>query len=280
MLILAFLAAAIIVAVIYVKAAGAVMWKGVLMFAAIFVALNLVYILFVAIMSLFVSNTKPIVKQNPLCRSACVGVTGLLLGYCWVRTKVYGLEKLPEGERFLLVSNHRSLFDPLIFMKYLRKYEMAFIGKPSALALPVVGKIGYGAGCLPIDRANDREALKTVLTAADYLKKNFCSMAIFPEGTRNKTGDTLLPFRPGAFKIAQKAGTPVVVAALCGTESINRNMFRRVTDTELHILEVIPADEVREASTKELADRSSELIRKCVEKGESETENAAGARTA
>lgn len=279
-MILLFLILAIIVSAIFLYFTQTGILRALLVFVLSFIAFNVLYMCFWAIVGLFIDNSKPIRRQSALCRGGCVGISTLALGYCWVRTKVYGLEKLPEGERFLLVSNHRSLFDPLIFMKYLRKYEMAFIGKPSALALPVVGKIGYGAGCLPIDRANDREALKTVLTAADYLKKNFCSMAIFPEGTRNKTGDTLLPFRPGAFKIAQKAGTPVVVAALCGTESINRNMFRRVTDTELHLLEVIPADEVREASTKELADRSSELIRKCVEKAESETENAAGARTA
>ena len=279
-MILLFLILAIIVSAMFLYFTQTGILRALLVFVLSFIALNVLYMCFWVIVGLFIDNSKPIRRQSTLCRGGCVGISTLALGYCWVRTKVYGLEKLPEGERFLLVSNHRSLFDPLIFMKYLRKYEMAFIGKPSALALPVVGKIGYGAGCLPIDRANDREALKTVLTAADYLKKNFCSMAIFPEGTRNKTGDTLLPFRPGAFKIAQKAGTPVVVAALCGTESINRNMFRRVTDTELHILEVIPADEVREASTKELADRSSELIRKCVEKAESETENAAGARTA
>ena len=279
-MILLFLILAIIVSAIFFYFTQTGILRALLVFVLSFIAFNVLYMCFWAIVGLFIDNSKPIRRQSALCRGGCVGISTLALGYCWVRTKVYGLEKLPEGERFLLVSNHRSLFDPLIFMKYLRKYEMAFIGKPSALALPVVGKIGYGAGCLPIDRENDREALKTVLTAADYLKKDFCSMAIFPEGTRNKTGDTLLPFRPGAFKIAQKAGTPVVVAALCGTEGINRNMFRRVTDTELHILEVIPADEVREASTKELADRSSELIRKCVEKAENETESTAGARTA
>ena len=172
MLILAFLAAAIIVAVIYVKAAGAVMWKGVLMFAAIFVALNLVYILFVAIMSLFVSNTKPIVKQNPLCRSACVGVTGLLLGYCWVRTHITGLDKLPDAGRFVFISNHRSGFDPLIVLNRLKKYDIAFISKPSNMALPFIGRIAHGAGCLPIDRENDRNALVSILQAADYIKRD------------------------------------------------------------------------------------------------------------
>lgn len=259
MLILAFLAAAIIVAVIYVKAAGAVMWKGVLMFAAIFVALNLVYILFVAIMSLFVSNTKPIVKQNPLCRSACVGVTGLLLGYCWVRTHITGLDKLPDAGRFVFISNHRSGFDPLIVLNRLKKYDIAFISKPSNMVLPFIGRIAHGAGCLPIDRENDRNALVSILQAADYIKRDVCSIGIYPEGTRSRDG-ALLPFHAGSFKIAQKANVPLAVACIRGSESITKNALRRVTDVYLDILELIPAERVKEMTTHELADYSRGLI--------------------
>lgn len=279
-MILLFLAAAIIVSVMFLYFTQTGILRALLVFALSFIALNLLYMCFWAIVSLFIDNSKPIRRQSALCRDGCVGIASLALGYCWVRTKVYGLEKLPKDERFLLVCNHKSLFDPLVLVKYLKKFEVSFIGKPSALAIPVVGKIGYGAGCLPIDRANDREALKTVICAADYLKKDFCSMAIFPEGTRNKGEDTLLPFRAGAFKIAQKAGTPVVVAALCGTGDIKKNMFRRITDTELHILEVIPAEKVKETATKDLADYSSEIIKRCVEKTSAAQERTAGAKTA
>lgn len=225
-----------------------------------FLAVNVLYMLFWAVAGLFVDTSKPIKKQSGLFRRGCVGISSLALGYCGVRTKVDGIEKLPKEGRFLLVCNHRSLFDPLILVKYLKDYNLAFVGKPEALGIPVVGRVGYGAGCLPIDRKNDREALKTILTAADYLKKDFCSMAIFPEGTRNKTEETVLPFHAGSFKIAQKAGTPVVVAALHRTGDIGKNMFKRSTDTELHILDVIPAEKVKETKTRELAEYSRKLI--------------------
>lgn len=259
MLILAFLAAAVIAAVIYVKAAGAVMWKVLLVFAASFVALNLVYILFVAVMSLFVSNTKPLVKQNPLCRSACVGMTGLILGYCWVRTHITGLDKLPDAGRFVFISNHRSGFDPLIVLNRLKRYDIAFISKPSNMALPFVGRIAHGAGCLSIDRENDRNALTTILQAADYIKRGVCSVGIYPEGTRSRDG-ALLPFHAGSFKIAQRANVPLAVACIRGSESIAKNALRRVTDVYLDILELIPAERVKEMSTHELADYSRALI--------------------
>ncbi len=275
-MILLFLILALSISAIFLYFTQMGFLRALLVFVLSFVAINALYMFFWVIVGLFIDNSKPIRRQSALCQGGCVGISSLALGYCLVRTKVYGLEKVPKKGRFLLICNHRSLFDPLIIMKYLKDFQMAFVGKPSALALPVVGKIGYGAGCLPIDRENDREALKTVLTASDYIKKDFCSMAIFPEGTRNKTEDTLLPFRPGAIKIAQKAGVPVVVAALHGTGSIGKNMFKRFTDTELHILDVIPTEKVKESSTRELADYSSGLIRESIEK----TENAAGVKTA
>ena len=262
-MILLFLIISIILSLLYFCFAQASLLKALLVLIGSFLAVNILYMLFWAVAGLFIDNSKPIRKQSGLFRRGCVGISTLALGYCGVRTRVYGVEKLPKDGRFLLVCNHRSLFDPLILMKYLKDYNLAFVGKPEALNIPVVGKVGYGAGCLPIDRENDRKALKTILTAVDYLKKDFCSMAIFPEGTRNKTGETVLPFHAGSFKIAQRAGVPVVVAGLRGTGDIGGNMFRRFTDTELHILDVIPAEKVKETKTRELAEYSRGLIEKC-----------------
>ena len=44
-------------------------------------------------------------------------------------------------------------------------------------------------------------------------------MMIFPEGTRNK-GEELLPFKDGAYKIAQKAGVKIVPVSICGTDKM------------------------------------------------------------
>lgn len=259
-MVLLFLAVSVVISVLYFCFFKAAFGKALLVLLLSFLAVNILYLLFWAVVGLFVDPSKPLKKQNRLCRGGCVGISSLALGYCGVRTRVYGLEKLPTDRRFLLVCNHRSLFDPLILVKALKDFNLAFVGKPEALGIPVVGRVGYGAGCLPINRENDREALKTVLTAADYLKKDFCSMAIFPEGTRNRTEDILLPFHAGSFKIAQKAGTPVVVAALHNTGSIGENMFRRVTDVELHILAVIPAEQVKAEKTRALAETARKLI--------------------
>lgn len=259
MLILAFLLLAVGAAVIYVRCCGFVVWKTALLFAGCFLALNLFYLLVAWVASWFVNPSKPLARQSGLCRSACVYASLLVTGYCWVRTHVRGMEKLPETGRFLLVCNHRSMFDPIVLTRALRRFNISFVSKPGNMNLPVLGRIGYGAGCLPIDRENDRKALTTILTAAGYLKRGLCSMAIYPEGTRSKTGE-LLPFHAGSFKIAQKANAPLIITAVSGTEKVGKNVLRCPTDVYLDILEVIPAEKVKAMSTRELAEYSSRLI--------------------
>ena len=79
-------------------------------------------------------------------------------------------------------------------------------------------------------------------------------MAIFPEGYVSKTGE-LLPFRNGAFKIAKKAGCPIVVATIKNTKQFMKNIFKRKTDIYLDILDVIDTSSVEASSTTELGER-------------------------
>lgn len=175
---------------------------------------------------------------------------GLILVLSRVRLHVRGLDKLPEG-RFLLVQNHRSGYDPIVTGWALRKTELAFICKPQILDLPVVGPILKRAGALAIDRENDREALRTILAAADLLKRNIASIGIYPEGTRNRSSG-LLPFRNGAFKIAQKAGVPIVITSVRGTDDVRRRFPWKRSDVYLNICAVLDASDVCMMKTQEI----------------------------
>ena len=79
-------------------------------------------------------------------------------------------------------------------------------------------------------------------------------MCVYPEGTRSKSGE-LLEFHNGVFKIAQKAGVPIVVVALRGTENISKNYIRRRTDIYHDIVDVIPAEEVKALKSDEIGTR-------------------------
>ena len=159
----------------------------------------------------------------------------------------------------------------MVAMDKLRDSNISFISKPENMAIPVVGKVLYGAGFLAIDRENDRNALKTILTAADYLKRDLCSIGIYPEGTRSKTGE-LLPFHAGSFKIAQRAKVPVVVACVRGSEKSQVVNPFRPNKVRLEILDVIPAETVSASRTDALAEQARELILACLDQGKTGAE--------
>lgn len=239
-------------------AAHATVWGALLTALLGFLGANVLFALFFWVNSLL-QKDQPLEKQSRVCRWTCRSVGRWLGGWAGMRVHITGREKLPEGEPFLFVSNHRSMFDPLLVIGYLPEYNISFVSKPSNLELPIAGITAKKAGFLAIDRENNREALKTILQAADYLKRGICNIGIYPEGTRNRTQE-LLPFHAGSFKIAQKAGVPVVVASVRGTEHVKDCLFFKRTPVYLNILECIDAETVKSMSTPELADHAKAII--------------------
>ena len=87
-------------------------------------------------------------------------------------------------------------------------------------------------------RENDREALTAILRGIKQIKDDEYCVGVYPEGTRNATEDTLLPFKSGCFKIATKTNCPIVVMSIKGSDKIkNRYPFKRTTVT-LEVVDV------------------------------------------
>lgn len=254
------IALAIVTTLIYgVAVSGAPLLSLLLVLLGSFVLYNIIFVLVVFFTGVFLPDTFPVTKVNRWAYTCAVLVGQWLSGWCGVKPRFTGEEKLPEG-RFLYVCNHRSIFDPLTVFGWLGAHEISFVAKPSLFRFPPMSHLLHAGGHMAIDRDNARAAMTTIQTAADYLKNDMCSIGIYPEGTRSRT-DELLPFRAGAFKIAQKAHVPVVVAAVRGSGHAVRGLFlwRRVMQTD--ILEVIDADTVKAMSTKELSARCEAEIR-------------------
>ena len=173
-----------------------------------------------------------------------------------LRVDATGLEKIPREGRFLLVCNHLDDSDPAVLMHYFRNYQLAFISKRENKDMFIVGKLMHKLQCQLVNRENDREALKCILKCIEILKNDRASVAVFPEGYESKDG-RLLPFRAGVFKIAQKAQVPIVVCTLQGTEHVIANLkkLKPIPRVRLHLLEVIPAEELSGKTTVEIAQR-------------------------
>ena len=226
-------------------------------YLASFIAAILLYYLFLYVFTFSIDRHDPPKEDHPFRRKCVVRVIGQLCRYGRLRIHLTGAEKLPEG-RFLVVSNHRSGYDPISTVWALRSRDLAFITKSENHRIPIAGPLIFGSNYLPIDRENPREAMKTISAAADLLINDVVSVGVYPEGTRGREAD-MLPFHNGVFKIAQKAKTPLVVATVRGAEDIGKNLPWRDTDVHLRICEVIPAEELG-ANTAALSERVRAII--------------------
>ena len=171
-----------------------------------------------------------------------------------------GLDKIPD-EPFLLVSNHKSFFDPLVGIELFKKHNLAWVSKEENMRIPAVGKYMFAVGCIPINRTSTKEAIKSINKAAEYIKSGYCSIGIYPEGKENKTDDVpLLPFRDGAFKIAKKAGCPVVVTTIKNSRRVFRRFVFKPIHIRIDVLDVIDKDTVKKLKTPELSKLTSDIM--------------------
>ena len=188
-------------------------------------------------------------------------VAGLL------KVHVSGYEKVPFGQRFLLVSNHCSKFDNFIHCAVLEKTQLAYISKPENFKIPIGGRFMRRGLYLSLPRGNTREEFKVIMKAIEYIKDDKVSIGIFPEGSRSKTG-LLQEFKPGAFKIAEKAKCPVLVCSMKNTFDIHKNWPWKRTHVYMNILELIEPSVWDEKNTVEISQYAHDLILKDQEKSE------------
>lgn len=171
-----------------------------------------------------------------------------------IRLTVTGGEKLPTEGRFLLVCNHLFLADPALLLNAFPQAQLAFITKKENQQMFIVGKLMHKILCQPLDRDNDRAALKTIRKCIQLLKEDKVSIGVFPEGYTSKDCK-LHPFRAGVFKIAQKANVPIVVCTVRNTRQIFKNLAKlKKTDVPLHLVDVIPVEQIQGKTTGEISD--------------------------
>ena len=222
------------------------------------VGLLLAYVMLIIISSLFVNTKKEYQRESRYFRFLLNSSTWLASKILRIKLHVTGMEKLPKG-RFLMVSNHRSKFDPILSWLVFDKCQIAFISKPENFKVPVYGRIIHRLCFMAIDRENPRNAVKTINRAVDLLNRDVACVAVYPEGTRNFE-EGLLPFHNAMFKIAQKANVPVAVVTVRNTYDIQKNYPLHRSHVYVDVVEVLSAEEVKAVKTAALGDKVRDLM--------------------
>ena len=248
-------AAALICAVAGAFSGLAFLWVLPVSFVGVFLLLAALWYMLIQIMAKSVDMEKEQENDSKLYRGVIRLTIAALLPALGVRVHTQGFEQsLPKG-RFLLVCNHLHDIDPAILLRYFPNNQLAFIAKREVQQMALVGPFFKKTLGQFVNRENDREALKCILSCIRLINEDKASIAVFPEGYVSL--DRLLhPLRPGVFKIAQKAKVPIVVCTLRDTYSALEKVKKlKGADIHLHLVGVIPAEELEKVTTVEIAQR-------------------------
>ena len=128
--------------------------------------------------------------------------------------KVIGREYFQKNETYVIVYNHNEFLDVPLSAPFVPGGNKT-IAKASFGKVPIFGWF-YKRGGIMVDRNKENSRVKSFEEMKTALKKGI-HMCIYPEGTRNRTGNPLKPFYDGAFKLAIDAKKEIIPCVIVGT---------------------------------------------------------------
>ncbi len=128
--------------------------------------------------------------------------------------KVVGRENFEKNKNYVIVYNHNAFLDVPLSAPFVPGGNKT-IAKASFGKFPIFGWF-YKRGGIMVDRKKENSRVKSYEAMRATLKKGI-HMCIYPEGTRNRTGNPLKPFYDGAFKLAIDAKKEIIPCVILGT---------------------------------------------------------------
>lgn len=170
-----------------------------------------------------------------------------------IRVRVEGRENIQPGVHYIFLSNHVSNLDPPIVLPAIPGMTSVFL-KKELMNIPLLGTAMRMGKYVPVSRAKSREdAQRSVEAAADALNSGL-HITVFPEGTRSADG-RLLPFKKGAFFLAEATGAPIIPIVISGTERMMPKGTYRIAPGEAYLRFLPPIHPQDAASREDLMER-------------------------
>ncbi len=146
-----------------------------------------------------------------------------------LKLDVSGRENLYKHRPCVAISNHQTGLDIFIGTAMVPP-RMVSMGKKSLRRIPIFGQMYWLSGNVLIDRANKRKAMSVMDKVAKEMHERDLSVWIMPEGTRSR-GRGILPFKRGAFYLAQRAGVALVPVVVSDYKNLNFKKWKSGTIT-------------------------------------------------
>lgn len=182
-----------------------------------------------------------------------------IMKYCMdIDVKVIGAEKLAK-KPFIAIANHQSTLDVLVLGKMFPR-DCTVTAKKSLKYIPFLGWFMTLSGTFFLDRSSREKSVRTLNRGLKQIKERKRALWIFPEGTRSYATDlSILPFKKGAFHMAQQGNIPIIPIVVSNTSTImnpKNKVFNRGVIT-IKVLDPVSA----EGLAKEDVGKFSETIR-------------------
>lgn len=182
-----------------------------------------------------------------------------------VRLSADGLEHVRPGESYIVMANHRSMYDiPVVHYLLGAGRDLRWIGKEELLDVPVFGWAFRASRHVAIDRQHRERGIAALERAAAESAEGV-SFVVMPEGTRSRDG-RLLPFKKGGFHLAIDTGLPILPTAIMGSGKMMPKGTWWILPGSIEVI-VRPPVETRglgKDAVKELRDRVRGIIREAL----------------
>ncbi|HWQ03567.1 MAG TPA: AMP-binding protein [Candidatus Nitrosotenuis sp.] len=165
------------------------------------------------------------------CRATQIG-TSILFKMIFVPVRVTGWEHLRAGGPWVMVSNHTSFFDVILYLS-LFKFPYRFVSKKEVASWPFIGTFIRRRTDFAFTREDRNQRLEQAVALENSLREGV-SLLIYPEGTFEPVAG-VRPFQLGAFKAAYATRCPVVPIALRGPRTLLRDGAKLPRPTSIHV---------------------------------------------
>ncbi len=180
----------------------------------------LIYFILMNTLLLLVFILRPFHRNSVAMGGKWYGSMAKIMG---LKVVVQNRQVIDPNQTYVCIANHQNSFDLMTICKAAFN-GVVTVGKKSLIWIPFFGLIYYFSGNIMIDRKNSGKARDTLkFTAKKILDGNF-SVWFFPEGTRSY-GRGLLPFKTGAFRIAEQTSKSLLM--ICASDTHQQIKWNR-----------------------------------------------------
>jgi 1-acyl-sn-glycerol-3-phosphate acyltransferase len=149
------------------------------------------------------------------------------------RLEVDGRENVPAEGGALICPRHENFSDPFFVGAAVRGRVLHFLAWHGIGEMPLVGPLLKRIGTMhaiteSYGVAQDKEEARAVLGGLEALLRAGELCVVFPEGTINhwiSPRRGLSEFKPGAVRLAARAGVPIIPVGLTGTRWVVPNII-------------------------------------------------------